>query len=80
MTFHLQKALPVISVRVPRDLKEKMSRTDEDWAEYIRHMIERRILESEMLNASRRIDEIRSKTRKGSYQAARTVRKDREAR
>jgi len=70
--------LSVVSVRVPRDLKEKMSRIQEDWASYLRRMIERRIKEQEMLQASKTIDGIRSKTREGAYDAARSVREDRD--
>jgi len=71
-------ALSVVSVRVSRDLKERMRRVQEDWASYLRRVIERRIREEEMLEASRRIDEIRSKTRKGTYHAAKSIRKDRD--
>jgi len=70
--------LSVISVRVPKELKQQMSRLQEDWAGYIRQMIERRIREHEMLEASRKVDEIRAKTRKGVYHAAKSVREDRD--
>jgi predicted DNA-binding protein len=70
--------MSVVSVRVPKELKEKMRRVQEDWASYLRRMIERRVKEQEMLGASRRIDEIRSKTRKGAYNAAKTIREDRD--
>jgi hypothetical protein len=70
--------LSVVSVRVPKDLKEKMSIVQEDWSSYLRRMIERRIRAQEMLEASMRIDEIRSKTKSGAYNAAGAVRKDRD--
>ena len=70
--------MSVVSVRVPKELKEKMRRVQEDWASYLRRMIERRVKEQEMLGASTRIDEIRSKTRKGAYNAAKTIREDRD--
>jgi hypothetical protein len=41
-------------------------------------MIERRIREHEVLEASRKIDEIRAKTREGAYHAAKSVREDRD--
>jgi len=69
--------LSVISVRVPKNLKERMGRVQEDWADYIRRMIERRIKEHEMIEASRTIDEIRMKTREGVYDAAKSIREDR---
>jgi len=40
-------------------------------------MIERRIKEHEMIEASRTIDEIRMKTRDGVYDAAKSIREDR---
>jgi hypothetical protein len=70
--------MSVVSVRISKELKEKMSRVQEDWASYLRHMIERRVHQHEMLEASRRIDEIRSKTVRGTYQAAESVRRDRD--
>lgn len=70
--------MSVVSVRVSRDLKEKMSRIQEDWASYLRRMIERRINEQDMVEASRTIDAIRSKTRRGTYNAAKSVREDRD--
>lgn len=70
--------MSVISVRVPKDLKQKMSRLQVNWADYIRQMIERRIREHEVLEASRKIDEIRAKTREGAYHAAKSVREDRD--
>lgn len=69
--------MSVVSVRVPKDLKDKMSKIQEDWASYIRRMIERRIKEQEILEASSSIDEIRSKTRKGAFHAAKSIRQDR---
>lgn len=69
--------MSVISVRVPKNLKERMGRVQEDWADYIRRMIERRIKEHEMIEASRTIDEIRMKTREGVYDAAKSIREDR---
>ena len=70
--------MSVISVRVSRDLKERMSKVRENWADYIRRRIERRIKEHEILEALRRIDEIRSKTRMNVYHAAKTIREDRD--
>jgi len=48
----------------------------EDWASYLRRMIERRVKEQEMFEASRRVDEIRSKTTGGTYQAAESLSED----
>jgi len=70
--------LSVISVRVPKSLKERMSRVQENWADYLRRMIERRIKEHEMVEASRAIDKIRLKTMEGTYDAAKSIREDRD--
>jgi len=70
--------MSVVSVRVSRDLKEKMSKVEEDWANYLRRMIERRIREQDMVEASKAIDAIRSKTRQGKFKAAKSVREDRD--
>jgi len=70
--------LSVVSVRVSKEFKEKMGKVHEDWASYLRRMIERRIREQETLEASKRIDQIRSKTRRGKFDAAKSIRKDRD--
>ena len=41
-------------------------------------ILERRVREQEMFEASRRVDEIRSKTTRGTYHAAESVREDRD--
>jgi hypothetical protein len=68
----------VVIVRVPKELKEKMSRVQEDWANYLRSMIEPRVKEQEMFEASRRVDEIRSKTTRDTHHAAESVSEDRD--
>lgn len=70
--------MSVVSVRVPKDLKERMARIQENWGEYLRRMIERRIKEEEIVEASKEIDRVRSKTKRGVYDAARSVREDRD--
>ena len=70
--------MPVVSIRVSKDLRRRMDELDEDWPDYVRRMIERRTMQQEMSEASRRIDEIRLKTGKGKYSAARSVREDRD--
>ena len=71
--------MPVVSVRVSKDLRRRMDELDEDWPDYIRRMIERRTMQQEISGASRRIDEIRLKTEKGRYSAAGSVREDRDS-
>jgi hypothetical protein len=55
-----------------------MSRVQENWADYIRRMIERRIKEQEMIEASKTIDKIRLKTREEIFDAAKSIREDRD--
>ena len=55
-----------------------MKKVQEDWASYLRRMIERRVKMEEMIEASKKIDEIRLKTREGEYDAAKSIREDRD--
>jgi hypothetical protein len=55
-----------------------MKKVQEDWASYLRRMIERRVKMEEIIEASKQIDEIRLKTRKGAYDAAKSIREDRD--
>ena len=73
-------SMSVISVRVPKKLKDQMSRMEEDWPRYIRQMIEEKIKRHEMGEASKIIDQIRSKTKRGVYNASKMIREDRERR
>lgn len=70
--------MSVISVRVPKDLKDRMSTVRENWAEYLRQMIEHRIRQHDRLEASKTIDRIRLRTKQGAYVAAKTIREDRD--
>ena len=70
--------MSIVSVRVPRDLKEKMSKVKEDWASYLRLMIEQRIRNHQIVEASATIDRVRSKTKRGVYSAVRSIREDRD--
>lgn len=70
--------MSIVSLRVPRDLKEKMSKVKEDWASYLRLMIEQRIRKDQMVEASATIDRIRWKTKRGEYSTVRSIREDRD--
>ena len=70
--------MSMVSVRIPKELKERMNRLQEDWPEYLRRMIEYRIKQHERMEASKDIDSIRAKTKEGRYNAARTIREDRD--
>ena len=72
--------MSVVSVRIPKELKDRMSRLQEDWPDYLRRMIEHRIRQRERMEASKVIDGVRAKTKEGRYKAAKTVREDRDRR
>jgi hypothetical protein len=55
-----------------------MNKLQEDWAGYLRRMIEHRIRQHERMEASKLIDSIRAKTKEGRYVAAKTIREDRD--
>ncbi len=50
-------ASEVISIRVPRELREKMRRYNVDWAEEIRRFLERRVRSLEALEVLQEIEE-----------------------
>jgi len=68
----------VISFRVPKEIKEEMDKIKINWSDYLREMIKKKIKEVKRLEAARKIDEIRKKTKKGVFDAAKSVRKDRD--
>jgi len=72
--------LPIIRVRITGDVKQKMDRIEEDWPEFIRQAIVRRIEEHEKTQAASPIDEIRARTARGSFDAAQSIREDRDDR
>ncbi len=70
--------MATISVRVPKELKEEMKKVNVDWPGFIRSMVEQKIRQVKRESASKRIDEIRSKTVKGVFKAAESIREDRD--
>ena len=72
------KKVSVITVKVPRELKERMRALDVNWSEYIRAAIVRRIEEEGMRRASARLDEIRARARPvPTEELVRWIREDR---
>lgn len=53
----------VVTVRVPRELKEEMNRIKVNWSQYIRDSIQHKIDEQSMKEASAKLDEIRARSR-----------------
>jgi len=69
----------VITIRIPRELKEKMKKVNVNWSEEIRRFIEERIKRFELLEA---FEEIRARARKRRVKVDSTllIREDRERR
>jgi len=56
--------LSIITIRIPRELKEKMKKYREiNWSEVVRRALEERIRIQERIEATRRMDEIRRKVK-----------------
>ena len=68
----------MITVRVPKELKEEMMRVNVNWPEYIRKAIKEEIRRIKRLEASKEIDRIREKTKYGLFDSVKSIREDRE--
>ncbi len=70
-------ASSVITVRVPKELKEKMKRLKVNWSEEIRNYLERRVQEYEFLEV---LEEVRGRARrrKVATDSVTIIRRDRE--
>ena len=66
--------MEVVSIRVPKDLKEDMSRLDLDWADYLRQAIEERVKIEKMKQACRTMDELRAKTNGVRFDSVKVIR------
>ena len=69
----------VLTIRIPRELKERMRRIDANWSEEIRRFIEERVRMYELLKLA---EEVRGRARERRVEADSTVliREDRERR
>lgn len=72
--------MEVVSIRVPKDLKEEMSRLDLDWADYIRQVIEERVKAEKMRRACKVMDELREKTKGVKFDSVKVIREARNSR
>ena len=70
--------MSVVSIRIPKKLKEEMKKVNVNWSRYLRSVIEEKIRQIKMEEASRKIDEIRNKTAMGVFNAAKSIREDRD--
>ena len=73
-------SMEVVSVRVPRALKEEMSRLDLDWAEYLRAAIEEKVNAERMKQACKIMDDLREKTRGVKFNSVKVIREARNSR
>jgi len=65
------------TVRIPRELKEKMKRLPVEWSEEIRSFIEEKVKRSELLEVIGEI-ELRADKRRLRVDSAKLIREDRE--
>jgi hypothetical protein len=75
----VEKTTPVITVKITEKLKADMKTVDENWSEYIRQCIQKRIDQQRRQAASDKLDEIRKHTKPTSTEEiVAWVREDRE--
>jgi predicted DNA-binding protein len=72
--------MEVVSVRIPRELKEEMNKLDLDWAAYLRAVIEEKVKTERMSRASTVMDELREKTKGVKFDSAKVIREARDSR
>jgi len=65
------------TIRIPRDLKEKMEKNPEKWSLEIRNFLEERVRQIELIKAIQQI-ESRAEKRKTKVDSTNLIREDRE--
>lgn len=65
------------TIRIPRDLKEKMEKNPEEWSREIRNFLEERVKQIELMKTIQQI-ELRAEGRKTKTDSAILIREDRE--
>ena len=55
--------LSTFSVKIPRELRERMRKVDVDWAEYIREVIKSKVMEEERMRAVEELDVVRARVK-----------------
>ena len=65
------------TIRIPRDLKEKMEKNPEKWSQEIRNFLEERVKQIELLKTIQQI-ETRAENRKTKTDSTILLREDRE--
>lgn len=72
--------MEVVSIRVPKELKEEMNRLDLNWADYIRQAIEEKVRTEKMRQACKVMDDLREKTRGIKFNSVKVIREARNSR
>jgi post-segregation antitoxin (ccd killing protein) len=67
-----------LSVRISKEIKEQMKKIEIDWSQYIRDAIRQRIRKEKRKEAAHSMDEIRAKTKHANFDAAASIREDRD--
>lgn len=65
------------TIRIPRDLKEKMEKNPEEWSVEIRNFLEQRVKQVELMKTIKQI-ESRAKQRNTKADSTLLIREDRE--
>jgi hypothetical protein len=65
------------TIRIPRDLKEKMEKNPEEWSREIRGFLEERVRQIELIKTIQQI-ESRAEKRKTKVDSTNLIREDRE--
>jgi len=65
------------TVRIPRELKEKMKKLPVEWSEEVRRFIEEKVKRLELMGAIEEI-ELRAEKRRLKVDSAKLIREDRE--
>jgi len=65
------------TVRIPRELKEKMKKLPVEWSEEVRRFIEEKVKRLELMEAIEEI-ELRAEKRRLKVDSAKLIREDRE--
>ncbi len=77
MYYLIRDMSEIITVRVPKELREKMRKYKVKWSEVIREAISEHIKKLELMEAAQVSDEIREKTLLGVYDSMKIIKKDR---
>ncbi len=70
--------MPVVSFRVPKEVKEEMQRIRINWPEYLREAVRRKIREEKVKQAMAAMDESRARTEGFEFRSEEVAREVRE--